>query len=85
MYHELKQPDNTLTIDEYEEHCHSLERQLKDSGFNPTEAYLLMDRYVSGLSIKELSKKYGTSSNVIVNRLDQLLDELKQKGVTFGT
>lgn len=70
--------NDTPDLDEYEEGCHNIERKLKNSGFTPTETYLIMDRFVSGLSIKELAIKYGTSSNVIAKRLEALRLQLKE-------
>lgn len=68
----------------YEDECHRLERKLKDSGFNPTQAYMIMDRFVSNLSIKEMSKKYGRTANEITQDLKTLAKEVKKKDVFNG-
>lgn len=65
----------------YEDECHRLERKLKDSGFNPTQVYMIMDRFVSNLSIKEMSKKYGRTANEITQDLKTLAKEVKEKDV----
>lgn len=75
---------DSLSLDEYEEHCHAMEGKLKHSGFNPTETHLVMDRMVSGLSIKELAKKYGTNHNLIVSELDRLIALIKERQVFDG-
>lgn len=75
----------TTSLDEYERQCNDLEGNLSEAGFNPTETHLIMDRFVSGLSIKELSKKYGATDSVIVNRLDSILTELKKHENIFLT
>ena|SRR6185437_8097794 len=75
---------DSLSVDEYEEGCHAMEGRLKHAGFNPTETYLIMDRMVSGLSIKELSKKYGTNQKLMIVELGRLINEIKEKGVFGG-
>lgn len=72
---------DSLPDDIYEDECHRLERKLKNSGFNPTQAYMIMDRFVSNLSIKEMSKKYGRTSNEITQDLKTLANEVKEKDV----
>lgn len=65
----------------YEDECFKVERKLKNSGFNPTETYMIMDRFVSNLSIKEMSKKYGRTTNEITQDLKTLANEVKEKDV----
>lgn len=67
--------------DVYEDECFRLERKLRDSGFNPTETYMIMDRFVSNLSIKEMSKKYGRTPEAISQDLKTLANEVKEKNV----
>lgn len=66
---------------EYETECSNLEAKLIETGFNPTETHLIMDRMVSGMSIKELSKKYGTIPSLIVDELTRLTSLIKERQV----
>lgn len=66
------------SVEEYEARCQLIETSLMEAGLNPTETFLIMDRLVSGLTISELAKKYGTTSSIIITRLKEIVLELKE-------
>lgn len=75
----------TITIEEFEEHCIGIQNKLiKSYSLNKTVASLVVDRFVSGLSLKELAKQTGMSTLTIKSVLDYAVKQLKDKGVSFG-
>lgn len=75
----------TITMEEFEEHCLEIQDKLiKSYSLNKTIAELLLDRFVSELSLKELAKQTGMSTLTIKSVLDYAVKRLKDKGVSFG-
>lgn len=75
----------TMTAAEFEEHCLSLHNRLtQEYKLNKTTATLVIDRFVSGLSIKELAAQTGMSTLTLSRVLALAVKELKNKGVSFG-
>lgn len=64
--------EETMSMDEYEDKCFQLEKALRFIGLNNVEVSIVMDRYVSKLSIKEICNKHGMPSKM----LDDLLKTL---------
>lgn len=73
--------ENIDERDSYEDLCNILEGDLKALDFNPTEVSLLMDRFISGLTIKELGKKYGADSSSIFASLANMKQTLSSSGL----
>lgn len=75
----------TTSIDEFEDNCKVLhEKLVKQYKLNKTIAHLVIDRFVSGLTIKELADQAGMSSLSIRMALDFAVKQLKDKGVSLG-
>lgn len=70
-----------LTDDDYEETCVAIERDLVELDLNPTEVSLLMDRFVDGLSLRELANKYGYNN---ITSILHALDGMKQRLIESG-
>lgn len=78
----LDDEQSGLTSDEYEVKCRDLFTILTtDYGLNKAIANLVIDRFVSGLTIKELAKQTGMSTLTIRSVLEYAVKEIKAKGV----
>lgn len=75
----------TVTMEEFEANCKVLHLKLvKHYKLNKTIANLVIDRFVSGLTIKELADQTGMSTISIKMVLEFAVKQLKDKGVSLG-
>lgn len=69
--------DTTITEEVYEDTCFRIELELKRCGLNRAETGLIMDRFVSGLTFKELAAKYTVSVYSVLDELGRLRERIQ--------